>query len=79
MIDANCGLSTDVDSYTAGKNVIRDTIESLNQKPKIVVLGVDCLTRKQYNFSEIMRGVHDELGPDIPMIGSVINGMIINN
>lgn len=79
MLDANVGISTNIDSFQAGKEAAKEALGGLKIKPKIGILGVDALTKTKYNYSEVLRGVQDVIGPEVTVIGSTVNGMMVND
>ncbi len=79
MINAGVGMSTDSDSFNAGKQAAVAALSDITGKPKMAILGVDSLTRRKYNYEEVLKGVISEIGRNIPLIGSTVNGIVVNN
>ncbi len=79
MIDAGVALTTEFDGYKAGRIVIKEALGGISLKPKLAILAVDSLSRVQYNYNEVLKGVREELGSDVTLIGSTANGILVNN
>ncbi|MBN1800437.1 MAG: hypothetical protein JW891_02970 [Candidatus Lokiarchaeota archaeon] len=79
MLDAGVGITTEKDGYIAGKVVAKQALEHMKTKPKLAILAVDALSRRKYNYQEILRGIKEELGPNITLIGSTVNGILVND
>jgi hypothetical protein len=79
MIEAGVALATDDDGYDAGKNVAKDALRDISIKPKLAILAVDSLSRVQYNYRDVLKGVREELGPNVNLIGGTANGILVNN
>lgn len=79
MLDAGVGMSTAKQSSTAGREVAKAALEHMSQKPKLAIVGVDSLTRTKYKYDEILAAIKAEIGPEVPLIGSVANGMLVND
>ncbi|MBD3350216.1 MAG: hypothetical protein GF364_01895 [Candidatus Lokiarchaeota archaeon] len=79
MLDANVGLSTAIDSKEAGKEAAKEALGGLKTKPKLAILAVDELTKKKYNYKEVLEGVQSIIGPEPVLIGSTVNGMMVND
>ncbi len=79
MLDASVGITTEKDSYLAGKKVAKETLGGMSSKPKLAILAIDSLTRRHFNNKEVLRGVRDELGPDVTLIGSTVNGILVKD
>lgn len=79
MLDAGVGITTEKDSYRAGKNVAREALENMSSKPKLAILAVDALTRRRFNYADVLRGVREEIGQDVTLIGSSVNGILVND
>ncbi|MFO8020711.1 MAG: FIST N-terminal domain-containing protein [Promethearchaeia archaeon] len=79
MIDAGVELSTEKDGYKAGREVARGAQETMTANPKIGILVVDSLARKPHNYSNVLKGVREELGPGIDIIGSTVNGILVED
>jgi hypothetical protein len=77
-INAGVSLSTLPDSRSAGKEVAKEAMGGLSGKPKLAILAIDHLTRKKYKYDEVINGIRNEIGPDVPLIGSTSNGMLVN-
>ena len=78
MIEAGVGISTERDSYLAGKEAAKESLSAVT-KPKLAILAVDHLTKKKFNYSDVLKGVHDIIGNEIPLIGSTVNGILVND
>ena len=79
MIDASAGLSTEGNSYDAGKNAAKEALAGMTSKPKLIILAVDGITRKKFDYDQVIRGVRDILGPEPRLIGSTVNGILVND
>jgi hypothetical protein len=79
MIDAGVGLSTDPDSYTAGKMAVKEALKGMSQKPKVCILAIDGITRKKFNYQEVVNGARSELDPTVRLVGSTVNGILVND
>ncbi|MFX1338641.1 MAG: FIST N-terminal domain-containing protein [Promethearchaeota archaeon] len=79
MLDAGVGISIEKDSYKAGRKVAQEALNAMNSKPKLAILAVDSLTRRAYNYNEILKGVREEIGTDIILIGSTVNGILVGD
>ncbi|MHA1148094.1 MAG: FIST N-terminal domain-containing protein [Promethearchaeota archaeon] len=79
MLDAGVGISTEKDSYIAGKTVAKDALSQMSVKAKIAILAVDSLTRRPYDYNQILKGVREELDPEVVIIGSTVNGILVND
>ncbi|MHA1272128.1 MAG: FIST N-terminal domain-containing protein [Promethearchaeota archaeon] len=78
MLDAGAGISTERDSYMAGKKAAMDALENMSLKPKLAILAVDSLTRTHFNNEMVLKGVRDVIGNDVILIGSTVNGILVN-
>jgi hypothetical protein len=79
LLNAGVGLTTEADSYKAGKDIAKDVLSQLSEKPKLAILAVDHLTRKKYDYPLVIKGVREELGTDVPLIGSTCCGVMVND
>jgi hypothetical protein len=79
MLDASVGLTTEKNSYLAGKKVAQEALGGMSSKPKLAILAIDSLTRRHFDNAEVVKGVREVLGPNVTLIGSTVNGMIVNN
>ena len=79
MLDAGVGLTTEKNSYLAGKRVAREALENMSAKPKLAILAVDSLTRRHLDNEQVLKGVREELGKEIPLLGSTVNGILIKD
>ncbi|MFX1238817.1 MAG: FIST N-terminal domain-containing protein [Promethearchaeota archaeon] len=79
MLDAGVGISIKKDGYEAGRNAAKQALENMNTKPKLAILAVDSLSRRKFNYNKILQGIREELGPDVILIGSTANGIIVND
>lgn len=78
MLDASVGITTERDSLRAGKLVAKEALGGMKTKPKLAILVIDSLTRRPYKHEEVLKGVREELGPEVVLIGSTVNGIIVN-
>lgn len=78
MLNASVGLSTNRSSKQAGLEAIKDALSGFNGKPKLAILAVDHLTRNKFKYQDIIDAVRSELDPDIPIIGSTVCGVMVN-
>ncbi|MFX1477617.1 MAG: FIST N-terminal domain-containing protein [Promethearchaeota archaeon] len=79
MLDASVGITTEKNSYLAGKKVAQKALDGMSSKPKLAILAIDSLTRRHFNNAEVVRGIREILGPNITLIGSTVNGIIVND
>lgn len=79
MLDAGVGIISEKESYSAGKKVAQEALESMNVKPKLAILAVDSLTRRHFDNAEVLRGVKEEIGSDVTLIGSTVNGILVKD
>ncbi|MFX1317149.1 MAG: FIST N-terminal domain-containing protein [Promethearchaeota archaeon] len=79
MLDASVGITTEKKSYSAGKRVAKEALEGMNSKPKLAIVAVDVLSRSRFNYAEVLKGIREEIGLDVPLIGSTVNGIIVND
>jgi len=79
MLEAHVGCSTEPDSYRAGRLIAKEALEGASTKSKLAILAIDSLTRKKYDYGEVLKGVREEIGAEIPLIGSSVNGLIVND
>lgn len=79
MLNASVGLSTDSNSRNAGKQIVKEALDGLTGHPKLAILAIDHLTRKKYNYSDIIAAVHEDLDSNVPIIGSSASGIMVNN
>ncbi|TXT67240.1 MAG: hypothetical protein BAJALOKI1v1_140008 [Promethearchaeota archaeon] len=79
MIDAAVSITTEDESYNAGRHIAKEALGGMNAKPKLAILAVDSLARVNYKYGQVLKGVREELGPAITIIGSTANGVLINN
>ena len=79
MLDASVGITTERDSYLAGKKVAKEALGGMKSKPKLAILAIDSLTRRHFNNKEVIRGVREELGPEVTLIGSTVNGILVRD
>lgn len=80
MIEANAALSTENDAFTAGKKVAEEAISPLSgSKAKVILIGIDIVSRKLLDFGKVQSGIRDVVGPDVPILGVGANGMIVND
>ena len=79
MIDANASMADGKNSYRVGRNVAKEVLAGMKLKPKLAILAVDALSRTSYDNKEVLRGVREELGPAVTLIGSTVNGLLVNN
>ncbi len=78
MIDAGVGLSTDNSSFKAGKDSAKDALSMMSAKPKLCILAVDNITRQKFDYQKVVDGVRDIIGPRPKLIGSTVNGVMVN-
>ncbi len=79
MIDAGVSITTEKDSYSAGKKVAKEALENMSVKPKLAILVIDALSRTRHNYAEVLKSVREELGEDVTLIGSTVNGVTVNS
>ncbi len=79
MLEAGVGFSVDPVSYSAGREVAKQSVENMTEKPKLGILVIDSLTRKKFNYPQVLQGVREELGPEVPIIGSTVNGIMVGD
>jgi len=79
MLDAGVGMTVEKDSFKAGKELAKSALENMSAKPKLAILGVDSLTRKPFDYNQLLAGVKEEIGPEVELIGSSVNGVLVND
>ncbi|MFX1258225.1 MAG: FIST N-terminal domain-containing protein [Promethearchaeota archaeon] len=79
MLDAGVGISIEKDSYKAGRLVAQEALNAMSSKPKLAILAVDSLTRRAYDYNKILKGVREEIGLDVVLIGSTVNGILVGD
>ena len=79
MLNAGVGLSIEGNSVNAGKEVAKEALSELNTKPKLAVSAIDHLTRAKYDYAEVLKGIYEELDPEVPLIGSSACGVMVND
>ncbi len=79
MLNASVGFTTEKNSLTAGKAVAKEALAGLSGKPKIAILAVDCLSRKKFEYNDVLKGVREEIGPETQLIGNSTMGVMVNN
>lgn len=79
MIEAGVGISTKDNGYEAGKEVAKEALGSMSSDPKLAILAVDSLTRVKYNYIDVLAGVEEVIGPEVVLIGSTVNGILVND
>ncbi len=79
MLEAHVGFSTESNGQSAGRNIAKQALEGASTKPKLAILAVDSIARVHYNYGEVLNAVREELGPEVPLIGSTVNGIIVND
>lgn len=79
MLDANVAITTEMDSYIAGKKVANEALGGMKSRPKLAILAIDSLTRRHFNNQEVIRGVREVLGSDVTLIGSTVNGILVKD
>jgi len=78
MLNASVGLSIDGNSRGAGLEAVKNALGGLNGKPKLAILAVDHLTRNKFKYEDIISAVRSELDKEIPIIGSTVCGVMVN-
>ncbi len=78
MLDAGVGMSTKRNSQMAGRKAVKTAMEGMSQKPKIAIVAIDSLTRTKYNYNEVLQSIRAEIGPEVPILGSIANGVMVN-
>lgn len=79
MLDAHIGFSTETNAQSAGRSIVKQALEGASVKPKLAILAVDSVARVHYKYGEVLNAVRDELGPEVPLMGSTVNGIIAND
>lgn len=79
MIKAGVGMSIKDNAYEAGRDVAKKALNDINGKPKLAILAVDSLSRVKHNYNDVLKGVREVLGNKIKLIGSTVNGIIVND
>jgi hypothetical protein len=79
MIDAGVGISTNANAYQAGKEAAKEALHGMTVKPKVAILVIDGITRKKIDYAAAIKGVRDEIGPEPRLIGSTVNGIMVND
>ncbi len=79
MIDAAVAMSTKLDGYEAGRAVVKKALGNMKSDPKLAILAVDSLSRVKHNYRDVLRGVNTELDDSVKVIGSTVNGIIVND
>ncbi len=78
MLDVGLGMSTENDGHIAGKKTVQEALDSISVKPKLAILAIDSLARKKPDHKKILNSIREELDPEVPLIGSTVNGIVIN-
>ncbi|GAB4319850.1 MAG: hypothetical protein Kow0069_23500 [Promethearchaeota archaeon] len=78
MVEASVAMSTEKDSTRAGREVAKEALAGLSASPKLAVVAVDSLTRTKFKYDEVLRGIREEIGTEVPLIGSIANGVLVN-
>ena len=76
-IKASVGLSRNWDAKEAGREVTRDALDRLGDKPKFVVLVCTYEYFKNGGYEELLKGVWEVLPEGTKLIGGTIGGFII--
>ena len=79
MLDAGVGISTESNGYDAGREAAKQAMSPLSTTPKLAILVIDGLTRKRHDYAAVIKGVREEIGPLPRLLGSTVNGVLIND
>lgn len=75
---AAVGLSRKWDAREAGREVARDALDRLGDRPKFVVLACTYEYFKNGGYEELLSGVWETLPEDTKLIGGTVSGFIIH-
>ena len=79
MLDAGVGISTESNGYDARREAAKQAMSPLSTTPKLAILVIDGLTRKRHDYAAVIKGVREEIGPLPRLLGSTVNGVLIND